>query len=248
MRFNLAQEQGSNLSLRVAAGFELPRRALDSPWLSTAAKVALLESLNTSAVPKDVWLGGPTPGQLPTWNIFQARSTTVRARALQADQLGSASRPNCGGGVYLGQAGRELGILLELNVPHRDDAHPVTMSLEQLFEGLLAVVLAGTSALSAVAAALGCGEPTRLKSLTGWLLPPEGRMLKHVLPLNEYERHGHAGSSVGVFPRVRPGSKDPQNMVDVVRAWITAALLDDAVFGFEEDLAAVPTPWWAHLD
>lgn len=123
MRFNLSEEQGSNLSLRVAAWFELPRRALEAPWLSTAAKMALLDSLNASPIPRDLWVGGPsTLGQPPTWEIFQARSASVRARALQADPLSSHDRPNCGGGVYLGQAGRELAVLLEVRFADGDAA------------------------------------------------------------------------------------------------------------------------------
>jgi hypothetical protein len=168
----------------------------------------------------------------------------VRARALRAEDVGSAARSNCGGGVYLGLAGRELSILLELSFADEDAVHPVTMNLAELFEGLTAVVLAATSTLAAVAEALGCGEPVRLTYMKGWLIPSAGRNLADVVPLAEFGRHGHAGSSNGDFRGVRPESRDAENLVEIVRAWITAMLLDDAVFGFEDELVALPSPSW----
>jgi hypothetical protein len=244
MRFDLTEEEGPDLSIRTMARLELPRRAQHFPWLSTPGTMALLDTLNKSVVPQDVWLGSATPERRPTWRIFQARSGYVRAQALQADQLGSPQRSNCGGGVFLSRGSRDLSILLELSVANGDAERPVVMGLEQLVEGLLAVVLTATSALEAVAVALGCGEPTRLTSISGWLLPGDGRTMSQVLPLEEFGRHGQSESSIGVFPALRPRSKDPQDLDQLVRAWITAALLDDARYGFEEALAAVPNPWW----
>jgi hypothetical protein len=243
-RFDLSEEEGRHLSLRVAAYLELPRRALGAPWLSTAARTALVDSLEASAVPKGVWLGRAPTSQSSRWKIFQARSASVRARALRAEDVGSAARSNCGGGVYLGLAGRELSILLELSFADEDAVHPVTMNLAELFEGLTAVVLAATSTLAAVAEALGCGEPVRLTYMKGWLIPSAGRNLADVVPLAEFGRHGHAGSSNGDFRGVRPESRDAENLVEIVRAWITAMLLDDAVFGFEDELVALPSPSW----
>ncbi|TQL58751.1 hypothetical protein FB474_0088 [Oryzihumus leptocrescens] len=237
------ESDGPDFALRVAVRLYLPRRAAQRPWLTTAAQEALLTALDESALPLRVWASSASGvPERPAWKIENARSSWVRARAVNNPVEPHLS--NLTASAYLGHLGGHLYLLLDLAARNPTGHDKAKVGIESLHEGLIALLTAGTVTLQAVADALDVGDVTRLGITQGWLLSPSQRLTEALDLPDHVRRHTDPGNHAGFFSPLIPGGRSPEDLDDLAKVWITTFLLDESVAGFEDDLLKAPLPRW----
>lgn len=177
--------------------------------------------------------------------MTEARATTFKMRAPLQGSIESAGEIPVSASAFLRLAGRDLSLILGLRCYTRQ-SELVPLSLENLYEGVLAELLTIARTCDAVAAAVGAAEPSELGTWEGWLQPHGDYRVPSVLNIQDFPRDGVEHPGGGWFPPARPRGRSITDLDAMARDWITVLLLEMGLHDFEKWLDELPIPEWAH--
>jgi hypothetical protein len=161
--------------VRVLGDLVLPSRAIDRPWLPTAAGDAIVESLNESVIPAGVWqLGhevavedeGPVD---ELWQVRDRRSDWVALHApTPAQSLIVQTAVRVEAGAYVSLEGRDLTCLMGLR-RRSTGGHVIPLGLDEVYAAVLAGMIAVRDVCSRVSISINATAPVQIKPWQGWL-------------------------------------------------------------------------------
>lgn len=213
--------------LRVTGGLELPRRALDRPWLGSKARQAALDALNDNLFSDSAWeLEMAHAGSLRYF-------TTAQDRSMQ-------------GGASLLLDGRNLRMVTGFRW-----GWGIDMPLEFLYRALLAMMVAIAVTSQHVARAADMAEPAEPLAWEAWLNPFSSLSAMQVIDfggvfndavLNHFrdrpsDRATGESRTEWHFPQAY-ANLDREDLDQLARDWIVHWLLDMGAQNFEELVAA----------
>ncbi|MFI0451798.1 helix-turn-helix domain-containing protein [Actinomadura sp. 6N118] len=241
-----AEEEPREIAtLRFEGGLTLPYRALEQPWLGSAARKAVIDTLDRSPIPSKVWGLAPQQEASPLgWRISEATSTWFKLHAPMGGKVFTAGDVPVTAAAYLSLAGRELSLLLGLRY-YDQSAKVVPIGLSDLYHAVLAGLLTITSVCVAVAESMDAAEPSDLRLYRGWIQPAKDYRVTSVLNLGDYPRDSTEHPPRGYFPRARSKGRTIEDLDRLTRDWITLLLLDLGLRDFEESLEDIALPAWA---
>lgn len=220
--------------LRVAGGLELPRRALDQPWLGLAARQAALDALNNSPLRfSPNWF-------LTTWDTVEARATDIRLLAREVNQ----GTYRVQSGAYLHLAGRRLSMLAGfrwVDGAGFGDA----IGMEHLYHAMLGSMITIASTCAHVARAGDVAEPSDPLPWEGWLQPDNDLAVTDVVSFGGLSPDSGDEHRNGHFPTARAASTEVEDLDALARDWLTYWLLDMGSLGprnFETWISGWPRP------
>lgn len=234
------------LTFRMLGGLSLPPRATNSPWLNSAAKTAVLESLSQSPIPDglDTRQVQLHETERSWWEITEARSDSCRLIANTVKSLSPNQRHDFKAAAYVYREPRQVGLMLGIGISPNKNLPPGPWTdIEDVYEWLLAGALTITETCRLAAAALDAAEPTALAPFQAWLQSSSGS-LTNVLPLQRWERHGANELSFYWFKPAAPGVPDVDGLHGLALNWLTCLLLDCGAHLFEDDINALRPPKW----
>jgi hypothetical protein len=217
--------------LRVVGGLTLPQRIADRPWLSSRARQAAVDALNSSPL-----RNGPT-WHLRPWEIVEARATTLN---LQADgaPVGPALVESA---AHLNLANRSLSLLVAMRWTRHDER--LSLPLEVLYWALLGSLTTVASTYRHVARALDAADPSDIRPFEAWLRSSTKRALD-VVDIGPFMRDNRDKPESAFFPSARPVTSELRDLDQLARNWLTYWLLDIGTRNFEIWLAELEVPDW----
>jgi hypothetical protein len=201
--------------LRVAGGLELPRRALDRPWLGLAARQAALDALNNSPLRLSPnW-------SLTPWDTAEARATDLRLFAGEVPQ--GTYRVQCG--AYLHLAYRKLSMLVGFR--WTDGAgFGDSIQMEHFYHALLGAIITVASTCTYVTRASGVAEPRDPLAWEGWLQPENDLTVTDVVSFGGLGPDSTSEHHAGHFPEAHAAGTGIEDLDNLARDWLTYWLLD----------------------
>jgi hypothetical protein len=228
--------------VRIMGGLVLPSRALDRPWLTTAARDAIVESLNASVIPAGIWEMGEGVAVEDFWQVNDRRSDWLKLHAPTADQvLISQSAVRIEAGAYVSLEGRDLTCLIGLR-RRSTGGHVVPMGLDEIYEAVLAEMIAARDVCSRVSISINAAEPVLFKPWQGWL-QAENYKIPHVVDI-PFERDADTYPTESMFPKSPTQTVADNDLDRLARDWLTVMLLDLGVRDFEDWLETLEKPRW----
>jgi hypothetical protein len=201
--------------LRIAGGLELPRRALDRPWLGLAARQAALNALNNSPLRSSSnWL-------LTSWDIAEARATDLRLLAREVSQ----GTYRVQGGAYLHLADRRLSMLVGFRWTD-GSGFGDAMAMEHLYHAMLGAMITVASTCANVARAAGVAEPSNPLAWEGWLQPDNDLAVTDVVSFGGLRPDNGDEHRTAHFPSARATGTSTDDLDALARDWLTYWLLD----------------------
>lgn len=220
--------------LRIVGGLELPRRALDQPWLSLTARQAALDALNNSPLRSNPnWL-------LTTWDTVEARATSLRLLAKEVAQGGYRVQA----GAYLHLADRRLSMLVGFRWVD-GSGFSDAIAMEHLYQAMLAAMITVASTCAHVARATGVAEPSEPLAWEGWLQPDNDLAVTDVVSFGGLRPESGDKHRTAHFPSARSAGTGIADLDALARDWLTYWLLDMGRLGhvdFERWIADWPRP------
>jgi hypothetical protein len=220
--------------LRITGGLDLPRRALDRPWLGLAARQATLDALNNSPLRSSPnWL-------LTSWDTVEARATDLRLLAKEVPQ----GTYRVQGGAYLHLADRRLSMLVGFR--WTDGAgFGDAIAMEHFYHAVLGAMITVASTCAHVARAAGVAEPSNPLPWEGWLQPDNDLAVTDVVSFGGLRPDNGDEHRTAHFPSARAAGTSADDLDALARDWLTYWLLDMGKLGprdFEQWIAGWPRP------
>lgn len=225
--------------LRIAGGLELPRRALNRPWLGLTARQAVLDALDNSP------LRASPDWHLTKWDIKDARAADLRLLAGEVRQ-----------GTYRVQAGAHLQLAdrrLSMLVGFRwtdGTGFGDGIRMEHLYHAMLGAMLTITAACAHVARAADVAEPSEPLAWQGWLQPENDLAVTDVVSFGGFVPDNGADHRGGYFPPARAAGTSVDDLDALARDWMTYWLLNMGTLGprdFEQWIAGWNRPDFLRL-
>lgn len=220
--------------LRIAGGLELPRRALNRPWLGLAARQAALDALNNSPLRSSPnWF-------LTTWDTMEARATDLRLLAGEVPQ----GTYRVQGGAYLHLADRRLSMVVGFRWVDGSGSGDA-IAMEHLYHAMLGAMITIASTCAHVARAADMAEPSDPLAWEGWLQPENDLTVTDVVSFGGLRPEGGDDHRTGHFPAARAAGTDIEDLDALARDWLTYWLLDMGRLGrvdFERWIAGWTRP------
>ena len=228
--------------VRVIGGLVLPSRAIERPWLPTAARDAIVESLTGSVIPAGVWEMGEEVAVEGLWQIRDRRSDWVALHAPTPDQLlVSQSAVRVEAGAFVSLEGRDLTCLIGLR-RRSTGGHVVPLRLDEVYVALLAGMIAVRDVCSRVSISINADAPVLIKPWQGWL-QTDYYKIPHVVDI-PFGRDADTYPTESTFPPSSTRTAADDDLDRLARDWLTVMLLDLGVRDFEGWLEALERPRW----
>jgi len=150
-----------SFQVRMIGSALLPPRAARRPWLNSAARDVVRQTLTASPLPTELWHERPPPWGADVVRWIEDRATSTSARFVsETDPTLRNPTPANRGGMYVSLDHRTLRVLLGVGVrPERvvNDApvEPAMIDLAGLYDGLLGWLVTPVACVRSVALALG---------------------------------------------------------------------------------------------
>jgi Putative DNA-binding domain len=223
--------------VRVIGGLVLPSRAIDRPWMPTAARDAIVESLNESVIPAGVWqMGEEEVAVEGLWQVRDRRSDFVALHAPTPDQpliVQSAVRVEAG--AYVSLEGRDLTCLIGLR-RRSTGGHVVPLGLDEVYAAVLAGMVAVRDVCRRVSISINAAAPVQIKPWQGWL-QAEHYKIPHVVDI-PFGRDAAIYPLGSMFPPSSTRTAADDDLDRLARDWLTVMLLDLGARDFEDWLVA----------
>lgn len=146
--------------------------------------------------------------------------------------------------AYLYREPRQLGLLLGVGVdPSKSARSGPWLSIEDVFELLLAGMVTIAEVCRSVSSASGIAEPASVAPMQGWLELSAGSLTDALL-LYQWERHGARDLSSYWFRPGAPVAPGFEGFAELARTWLTMLLLDCGAHGFEAHVSKIQVPKW----
>jgi Putative DNA-binding domain len=211
--------------VRVSGGLWLPRRALDRPWLDSAAQTAAREAFDISPLCRAPWWA------FRLFDTVEARADHLRFITFPAESVPYQ------GAADVRRVGRELKMAVAFRwglSPGEDSSAP--MPLERVYHATLGALTTVASTCQDVARAAGMAEPASPLVWEGWLSA-------RTADLGDVEFGPERRNWVpGGFPEARLSVSDVGELDQLARDWLTYWLLERDARGFERQVAGLVLP------
>jgi Schlafen, AlbA_2 len=227
--------------VRIMGGLVLPSRALDRPWLPTVARDAIVESLDASVIPAGIWQMGAGAAVDGLWQVRDRRSDWLTLHAPTPDQSLISHSVRIEAGAYVSLEGRDLVCLVGLR-RRSTGGHVVPLGLDEVYEALLAGMIAARDVCSRVSISINAPAPVLIKPWQG-SLQAEHYKIPQVVDI-PFRRDADTNPPESIFPASSTRTTADDDLDRLARDWLTVMLLNLGVRGFEDWLETLEKPRW----